>query len=157
MAAQGTNDNGSGRNKTRSEISNQRTKTDERGNRNRYAKPAGKEYSKTTKYSKSGDKAGSYENRSYSSRYNSRDKDEDEDDVKRRSKPSRPKDNKSSVAVPDKNKAMLRLEKEQKSMKKKQSKKKESSRPQPKVKRANNINYTRSYANGDYDDYDDYI
>ena len=52
---------------------------------------------------------------------------------------------------------MLRLEKEQKSMKKKQqTKKKESNRPQPKVKRANNVNYTRSYANGDYDDYDDY-
>ena len=52
---------------------------------------------------------------------------------------------------------MLRIEKEQKTMKKKQqNKKKESNRPQPKVKRANNVNYTRNYANGDYDDYEDY-
>ncbi len=83
-------------------------------------------------------------------------KDEDDEDNSRRSKPSRPKESKPSVSIPDKNKVQLRLEKEQKSMKKKQSKKKESSRPQPKVKRANNVNYTRNYANGDYDDYDDY-
>ena len=84
-------------------------------------------------------------------------KDEDDEDLGRRSKPSRPKESKPGVAIPDKNKAMLRLEKEQKNMKKKQqSKKKESNRPQPKQKRSNNINYTRSYANGDYDDYEDY-
>jgi hypothetical protein len=52
---------------------------------------------------------------------------------------------------------MLRLEREQKSIKKKQNKKKESNRPQQRVKRANNINYTKSYANGDFDDmFDDY-
>lgn len=83
-------------------------------------------------------------------------KDDDEEDNSRRSRPSRPKENRSSVTIPDKNKVMLRLEKEQKSMKKKQSKKKESSRPQPRVKRANNVNYTKNYANGDYDEYEDY-
>jgi len=83
-------------------------------------------------------------------------KDEDDEDNSRRSKPSRPKESKPTVAIPDKNKVQLRLEKEQKSMKKKQTKKKESNRPQPKVKRANNVNYTKNYANGDYDDYDDY-
>jgi len=83
-------------------------------------------------------------------------KDEDDEDNSRRSKSSKPKESKPSVSIPDKNKVQLRLEKEQKSMKKKQTKKKESSRPQPKVKRANNVNYTKNYANGDYDDYDDY-
>ena len=84
-------------------------------------------------------------------------KDEDDEDNSRRSRPSKPKESKPSVAIPDKNKTMLRLEKEQKSIKKKQqTKKKESNRPQPKVKRANNVNYTRNYANGDYDDYDEY-
>ncbi|MBO5508956.1 MAG: hypothetical protein J5962_00705 [Lachnospiraceae bacterium] len=82
-------------------------------------------------------------------------KDDDEEDYGRRSKPSRPKESKPSVSIPDKDKAMLRIEKEQKSIKKKQqNKKKESNRPQQRVKRANNINYTRSYANGDFDDYD---
>ena len=95
-----------------------------------------------------------YGNKNYTPRYSPRDKDDEEENV-RRSRPSRPKDNKSSVSIPDKNKTMLRLEKEQKSIKKKQNKKRESSRPQPKVKRANNVNYTRSYANGDYDDYFD--
>lgn len=84
-------------------------------------------------------------------------KDDDEDDNSRRSKPSRPKESKTGVSIPDKNKAMLRLEKEQKTIKKKQqSKKKESNRPQPKQKRANNVNYTKNYVNGDYDDYEDY-
>lgn len=84
-------------------------------------------------------------------------KDDDDEDSSRRSKPSRPKESKSGVAVPDKSKVQLRLEKEQKSMKKKQqNKKKESSRPQPRIKRANNINYTKNYANGAYDEYEDY-
>ncbi len=84
-------------------------------------------------------------------------KDDDEEDRGRRSKPSHPKENKPSVVIPDKNKVQMRLEKEQKSMKKKQNnKKRESSRPQPKQKRSNNINYTKNYANGAYDDYEDY-
>ena len=51
---------------------------------------------------------------------------------------------------------MLRLEKEQKTMLKKQNKKKETSRPQPKQKRSNNVNYTKNYNNGAYDDYEDF-
>lgn len=84
-------------------------------------------------------------------------KDEDEEDRGRRSKPSRPKENKPTIAIPDKNKVQMRLEKEQKSVKKKQNnKKRESSRPQPKQKRSSNINYTKNYANGAYDDYEDF-
>ena len=75
----------------------------------------------------------------------------------RRSKPSRPKESKPTIAIPDKNKVQMRLEKEQKSVKKKQNnKKRESSRPQPKQKRSSNINYTKNYANGAYDDYEDF-
>lgn len=96
-------------------------------------------------------------NRGYNSSPKFAGKDDDDEDNSRRSKPSRPKESKSGVAMPDKNKVQLRLEKEQKSMKKKQqNKKKESNRPQPRVKRANNINYTKNYANGVYDDYEDY-
>ncbi|MDD6401783.1 MAG: hypothetical protein PUG10_09285 [Lachnospiraceae bacterium] len=83
-------------------------------------------------------------------------KDEDEENNGRRSKPSRPKESKPGVAIPDKNKTMLRLEKEQKTMLKKQNKKKETSRPQPKQKRSNNVNYTKNYNNGAYDDYEDF-
>ena len=84
-------------------------------------------------------------------------KDEDEEDRGRRSKPSRPKESKPTIAIPDKNKVQMRLEKEQKSVKKKQNnKKRESSRPQPKQKRSSNINYTKNYANGAYDDYEDF-
>lgn len=82
-------------------------------------------------------------------------KDDDDEDSARRSRQSRPKENKQGVSIPDKNKVQIRLEKEQKSMKKKQqSKKRESQRPQPRIKRSNNINYTKNYANGDYDDYE---
>lgn len=95
-------------------------------------------------------------NRSYNSVPKFAGKDEDEEDNSRRSKSFRPKENKPSVSIPDKNKVQIRIEKEQKSMMKKQNKKKESNRPQPKVKRANNVNYTKNYANGDYDDYEDY-
>lgn len=95
-------------------------------------------------------------NRSYNSVPKFSGKDEDEEDNGRRSKSFRPKENKPSVSIPDKNKVQIRIEKEQKSMMKKQNKKKESNRPQPRVKRANNVNYTKNYANGDYDDYEDY-
>lgn len=96
-------------------------------------------------------------NRTYNSAPKFPNKDEDEEDNSRRSKSFRPKENKPSVSIPDKNKVQIRIEKEQKSMmKKQQNKKKESNRPQPKVKRANNVNYTKNYANGDYDDYEDY-
>lgn len=96
-------------------------------------------------------------NRTYNSVPKFSGKDEDEEDNSRRSKSFRPKENKPSVSIPDKNKVQIRIEKEQKSMmKKQQNKKKESNRPQPRVKRANNVNYTKNYANGDYDDYEDY-
>lgn len=88
-----------------------------------------------------------------------KDKDDDDRESARRSRPVRPKENKPAVSQPDKTKTQLRLEKEQKTIKKKKdysTKKKESSRPQPKVKRANNINYTREYMNGAFDDYEDY-
>ena len=73
-------------------------------------------------------------------------KDEDEEDRGRRSKPSRPKESKPTIAIPDKNKVQ----------KKQNNKKRESSRPQPKQKRSSNINYTKNYANGAYDDYEDF-
>ncbi len=115
-------------------------------NRNGASKP----YNKQDRFDK---------NKSYGNgpRFSGKDKDDDEEDNSRRSKPQRPKENKPSAAIPDKNKVQLRLEKEQKSMKKKQqTKKKDSTRPQPKVKRSNNVNYIRNYANGDYDDYEAY-
>ena len=84
-------------------------------------------------------------------------KDEEEEDRSRRSKPTHPKESKPTVSIPDKNKVQMRLEKEQKSVKKKQNnKKRESNRPQPRQKRSNNINYTKNYANGAYDDYEDF-
>lgn len=115
---------------------------------------------------KSGNRSGSYQNHSGKPDRYERNKgygiskfagkDEDEDDQGRRNKPARPKESKPGAAISDKNKAMIRLEKEQKNMKKKQqTKKKESNRPMPKQKRSNNINYTKNYANGDYDDYYD--
>ena len=88
-----------------------------------------------------------------------KDKDDDEADNGRRSKPMRPKENKQqTIQQPDKTRTQLRFEKEQKTVKKKQAgnKKKESSRPQVRVKRANNINYTKEYLNGAFDYYEDY-
>lgn len=114
-------------------------------NGSRGSKDGENRYGRTERYDKP---------KSYTPKFSGKD-DDDDDNVRR--KPSRPKESKPSVSIPDKDKTMLRLEKEQKTMKKKQqSKKKESNRPQPRVKRSNNINYTRSYANGDFDDYEDY-
>ena len=58
----------------------------------------------------------------------------------------------------DKFETINRLEREQKTIKKKEESKKktEKQRPQQKVKRANNVNYTRAYENGMYDDYEDF-
>ncbi|MCM1272864.1 MAG: hypothetical protein NC225_08040 [Clostridium sp.] len=140
MATQGTNDGGSGMNRAKGKYNGPKKS----GTRNAFEAGNGG-------YSNRKPKQG---NSKYQPRYSG--KDEDDDDNGKRSRPSRPKENKNGVSLPDKNKTMLRLEKEQKSIKKKQSRKKESSRPQPKVKRANNVNYTRSYANGDYDDYEEY-
>lgn len=57
----------------------------------------------------------------------------------------------------DKLETIKRLEREQKTIKKKEESKKktEKQKPQQKVKRANNVNYTKAYENGMYDDYED--
>ena len=59
---------------------------------------------------------------------------------------------------PDKFETIKRLEREQKTIKKKESKrnKEEGARPQQRVKRQNNRNILNDYANGMYDDYEDY-
>ncbi len=164
MATQGTNDSGSNMNKNRGGNS---SKAGYAGKRQNFGERRGTK--QEGGYSSSGRRGKPDENRtgrpdqrfdkpkSYNNMPKFSGKDEDDEDNGRRSKPTRPKESKPSVSIPDKNKTMLRIEKEQKTMKKKQqSKKKESNRPQPKVKRANNVNYTRNYANGDYDDYEDY-
>lgn len=183
MFTQGTNERGSNTNKSRN-VRTQKDgytgRRNEYGHRTEGTRGEGQEErfnrgdrpNNGNRYSKSGQSNGSarygkndnnrYGKSDYSDKnkgYNPRfaGKDEDEEDNSRRSKPSRPKESKSGVSIPDKNKTMLRLEKEQKTMlKKQQSKKKESSRPQPKQKRSNNVNYTKNYANGDYDDYEEY-
>ena len=159
MLSQGTYDGGSNKNKGRQgqdfkgkSYAGRKPVSGEHSDRgNRFSKPNGA--SGGGKFSNNRPDR----NKGYSSAPKFSSKDDDEEDNGRRSKSFRPKESKPSVSIPDKNKTMMRLEKEQKGIKKKQqSKKKESSRPQPKVKRANNVNYTREYANGAYDDYDDY-
>ena len=166
VVTQGTNDRGSDMNKGRGKGTPKQgeyqgrknsfgdkpsySKTAKNGNsQSRYGKPDGtsNNFNKSDRFDKP---------KNYNSTPRFPNKDDDEEDNSRRSKPSRPKESKPGVAIPDKNKVQLRLEKEQKSMKKKQqSKKKESSRPQPKMKRSNNVNYIKNYANGDYDEYYD--
>ncbi len=152
VATQGTYDRGSN-NKRRNEGGNASGNSNG-GNRN-YRKPS--QAGERNERSDRNAQRKAPVNKNYIPKYSN--KDEDEEDLGRRSKPQRPRENKSqaSASVGEKNKAMIRLEKEQKNMKKKQqNKKKESTRQKPKIKRANNVNYTRSYANGDFDDYEDY-
>lgn len=168
VVTQGTKDNGSDMNKRTN--ANRRPGSRDAQDEQRKQGTANKDYKKdgmkTNRNNGNAGNNGNNQNRTYKNdRYDKNKsyngpkfsgKDEDDEDLGRRSKPSRPKESKSGVAIPDKNKVMLRHEKEQKSMKKKQqSKKKESNRPQPKQKRSNNINYTKNYANGDYEDYYD--
>lgn len=162
MVTQGTNENGSNKKRNYS-------KTNE-GER-RYAKPGGdgkkvnrpdggyrgKGYSRSD--SQGNNRFGNAQRydkkKNYAPRFPS--KDEDDEDNSRRSHSSRPKETKSGVAIPEKDKTKLRLEMEKKKKKsKQQNREKGSNRPQPRLKRQNNVNYTRSYANGDYDDYEDY-
>lgn len=164
MVTQGTNDGGSNMNRERRTANGDKSPNGYAAKQTRYPKQDGpRRFNKPDGESRYGRGEGGYsgkpydKNRSYNSAPKFSGKDEDEEDNSRRSRPSRPKESKPGVAIPDKNKVQLRIEKEQKSMKKKQqNKKKESTRPQPKVKRANNVNYTKNYANGDYDDYEDY-
>ena len=87
------------------------------------------------------------------------DKDKDLDNEGRaKHRQSSPKDSgKAKELQTDKFETIKRLEREQKTIKKKEESKKktEKQRPQQKVKRANNVNYTKAYENGMYDDYED--
>ncbi len=98
----------------------------------------------------------------YQGSFRAKDKDEDEDRKPRMSKPRRSekKDEFAQVKEQQSDKLIMikKFEKEQKAMKKKSEEKRrtQSSRPIPKQKRSNNINYTRQYENGMYEDYEDW-
>lgn len=82
------------------------------------------------------------------------DKDEEETNVRPKRQPA--KDNKVKEAQPDKTAVINRIEKEKKAMQKKQAERK-NSKPrglQSRPKRSNNIDWTREYENGSYDDDD---
>ncbi len=102
------------------------------------------------------------DNGRYQNSFKPKDKDEEYDSKPRMSKPRRTEKNDDLARIkeqqPDKIIIMKKLEKEQKAMKKKSEEKKrtQSSRPMPKQKRSKNINYTRQYENGMYEDYDDW-
>ena len=88
------------------------------------------------------------------------DKDKDEEQPKRRSDPRRVQD-KDTARIkeqqPDKFDIINRLEKEKKAMQRKEEEKKKNSKPARAVarpKRSNNIDWTREYENGSYDDDD---
>lgn len=100
---------------------------------------------------------------SYNSRprnnYMAADKDKDEEQPKRRSEPRRTmdKDARYKEQQPDKFDIINRLEKEKKAMQRKEEEKKKSmkhSKTVAKPKRVNNIDWTREYENGSYDDDD---
>lgn len=92
--------------------------------------------------------------RNYSNPY---DKDSDEDSrPQRRQTAGKDRDNKIKEQQPDKIEIMNRIEKEKKAMQKKQAERRNarSVRPQARPKRTNNIDWTREYENGSYDDDD---
>ena len=82
-----------------------------------------------------------------------KDKDEDEKPVRR---PKQTKTDKPKEQQPDKIEIINRLEKEKKAMKKKHEEKKEqrTSKHQVRPKRSGNVDWTREYENGSYDDDD---
>lgn len=87
------------------------------------------------------------------------DKDKDEDQPRRRSEPrkSQDKDARFKEQQSDKAGIINRLEKEKKAMHKKEEEKRKNSKPARTVvrpKRSNNIDWTREYENGSYDDDD---
>lgn len=160
MATQGTNDSGSNINKGKNAGSLRTTGYQGKRPPNGEARKDARKSPRTNvrSFDNRGGKTERFDKgKNYNSAPRFSGKDDDDDEGARRNRPSRPKESKTGVSIPDKSKIQLRLEKEQKSMKKKQqSKRKESTRPQPRVKRSNNVNYTKNYANGDYDDYEDY-
>ena len=92
-----------------------------------------------------------YGERNYGSPY---DKDEEETNVRNQKRQTSPKEGKVKEQQPDKFEIKNRIEKEKKAMQKKQSERKNSkpSRMQSRPKRTNNIDWTREYENGSYDD-----
>lgn len=87
------------------------------------------------------------------------DKDKDEEQPRRRSEPrkTQDKDARFKEQQPDKFDIINRLEKEKKAMQKKEEEKRKNSKPARAVarpKRSNNIDWTREYENGSYDDDD---
>ena len=118
-----------------------------------YGKRDGREFRKDSGYQ------GRYQNQNT---FRPKDKDDDYESRPRVSKPRRTdKDDDLSrirEQQTDKLIIMKKLEKEQKAMKKKSEEKKrsQSSRPMPKQKRSKNINYTRQYENGMFEDYEDW-
>lgn len=100
------------------------------------------------------------DNNRYHSYGFSKDKDEDEERRPFHSKPRRTEKNDELAKIKeqqsDKLLIMKKLEKEQKAMKKKSEEKKKSQRPVQKQKRSNNINYTRQYEDGMFEDYEDW-
>jgi hypothetical protein len=92
--------------------------------------------------------------RSYKNPY---DKDSEEDSrPQRRQAASKDRDNKVKEQQPDKIDIINRIEKEKKAMQKKQAERRNSKpvRQQARPKRTNNIDWTREYENGSYDDDD---
>ncbi len=91
----------------------------------------------------------------YGERYNNPyDKDDEETNVRPKRQPA--KENKVKEAQPDKTAIINRIEKEKKAMQKKQAERK-NAKPrgmQSRPKRTNNIDWTREYENGSYDDDD---
>ncbi len=94
-----------------------------------------------------------YGDRNYGNPY---DKDSDDDSKpQRRQAPS--KDNKVKEQQPDKIEIINRIEKEKKAIQKKQAERKNNKpvkQQQSKPKRTNNIDWTKEYENGSYDDDD---
>lgn len=125
------------------------------GNGNRNSGP----YNKNNE-SKPGNKFNG--NKPYKKNFNDRnrvnpyDKDSDEDSRPQRRQPPANKENKVKEQQPDKIEIINRIEKEKKAMQKKQAERKNSkpARMQTRPKRTNNIDWTREYENGSYDDDD---
>ena len=107
---------------------------------------------------KSSDNSGT--NRPFKKKYGERnygnpyDKDEEDTAVKTQKRQSASRDGKAKEPQPDKFEIKNRIEKEKKAMQKKQSDRKNAkpSRMQNRPKRTNNIDWTREYENGSYDD-----
>lgn len=93
-----------------------------------------------------------YNDRSYANAY---DKDEDEN-IRPQKKQASSKEGKPKEQQPDRFEIINRIEKEKKAMQKKQAERKNSkpARIQNRPKRTNNIDWTREYENGSYDDDD---